>query len=115
MGAPVSLATITDKSAKLRDKCSDALPILSACLNNFCFRVENIIMDGGFAMICGDPGQGKSKVLQFLSHRLEGLDDVVVGIMERPQSSLSDFYRELGELFGVNLRFRTLDIAFIRR
>ena len=73
-------------------------------IDNFCFRVENIIMDGGFAMICGDPGQGKSKVLQFLSHRLEGLDDVVVGIMERPQSSLSDFYRELGELFGLNLR-----------
>jgi len=73
-------------------------------IDNFCFRVENIVMDGGFALISGDPGHGKSKVLQFLSHRLEGLNDVVVGIMERPQSSLSDFYRELGSLFGVNLK-----------
>jgi len=73
-------------------------------IDNFCFRAENLVMDGGYSLICGDPGQGKSKVLQFLAHRLEGLNDVVVGVMERPQSSLSDFYRELGSLFGVNLR-----------
>jgi len=27
----------------------------------------------------------------------------VVGVMERPQSSLNDFYREMGDIFGVNL------------
>jgi type II secretory pathway predicted ATPase ExeA len=73
-------------------------------IDNFCFRVENLVMDGGFALISGDPGQGKSKVLQLLAHRLDGLNEIVVGIMERPQSSLSDLYRELGTLFGVNLR-----------
>lgn len=72
-------------------------------IDNFFFRIENLVMDGGFALICGEPGLGKSKNLQLLAHRLNRLADVVVGVMERPQSSLSDFYRELGELFGVNL------------
>jgi general secretion pathway protein A len=31
------------------------------------------------------------------------MGDVVVGVMERPQSSLSDFYREMGTLFEVSL------------
>jgi general secretion pathway protein A len=72
-------------------------------IDNFFFRLENLVMDGGFALICGEPGLGKSKNLQLLAHKLNRLPDVVVGVMERPQSSLSDFYRELGELFGVNL------------
>jgi type II secretory pathway predicted ATPase ExeA len=72
-------------------------------IDNFFFRIENLVMDGGFALICGEPGLGKSKTLQILANRLNQLADVVVGVMERPQSSLSDFYRELGELFGVNL------------
>lgn len=72
-------------------------------IDSFVFRVENLVMDGGFALICGEPGLGKSKNLQILAHRLNNLGDVVVGVMERPQSNLSDFYREMGTLFGVNL------------
>ena len=72
-------------------------------MDSFFFRLENMVMDGGFALIHGEPGLGKSKNLQLIAHRLEKLDEVVVGVMERPQSSLSDFYREMGELFGVNL------------
>ena len=72
-------------------------------IDSFFFRVENLVMEGGFALICGEPGLGKSKSLQLLAHRLNGLADVVVGVMERPQSNLSDFYRELGHLFAVNL------------
>ncbi len=72
-------------------------------MDAFVFRIENLVMDGGFALVCGDPGLGKSKNLQLLAHRLGRLDSVVVGVMERPQSSLGDFYREMGELFGVNL------------
>lgn len=69
----------------------------------FFFRVENLVMEGGFAMICAEPGLGKSKILQLISHRLSPLQGVSVGVMERPQSSLGDFYRELGAVFGVNL------------
>ena len=73
-------------------------------VNEFIFRLENLVMDGGFALISGEPGLGKSKLLQLVSHRLSRLEDVTVGVMERPQSSLADFYRELGALFDVNLR-----------
>jgi general secretion pathway protein A len=72
-------------------------------IEGFFFRIENLVMDGGFALICGEPGLGKSKNLHLLAHRLNRLSDVVVGVMERPQSNLGDFYRELGELFKVNL------------
>jgi type II secretory pathway predicted ATPase ExeA len=65
--------------------------------------MEGLVMEGGFAMINGDPGLGKSKILQLTAHRLNRLSDVVVGVMERPQSSLQDFYREMSALFGVNL------------
>ena len=72
-------------------------------MDNFIFRLENLVMDGGFALICGEPGLGKSKSLHILASRLECLDDVTVGVMQRPQSNLNDFYREMGALFGVNL------------
>lgn len=72
-------------------------------IDNFFYRLETLIMDGGFAMICGEPGLGKSKNLQLCAQRLSPMNEVVVGVMQRPQSSLADFYREMGELFGVNL------------
>ena len=72
-------------------------------MDSFLFRIETMVMDGGFALISGEPGLGKSKNLQILAHRLERLDEVTVGVMERPQSNLGDFYREMGDLFGVNL------------
>ena len=52
--------------------------------DTFFFRLENIILDGGFTMITGEPGIGKSKTLQLLSFRLRQIGDIVVGIMERP-------------------------------
>ena len=72
-------------------------------MNSFIFRLENMTMNGGFALISGEPGLGKSKTLQIISHQFSKLDEVIVGVMERPQSSVSDFYREMGVLFGVNL------------
>ena len=72
-------------------------------VENFIFRLENLVMDGGFALISGESGLGKSKLLQLVSGKLSQIEDVSVGVMERPQSSLSDFYRELGTVFEVNL------------
>lgn len=69
----------------------------------FALRLETLVTQGGFALITGDPGQGKSKALHWLSHRLTRIPDLSIGVMERPQSKLGDFYRELGELFGVAL------------
>ena len=69
----------------------------------FCRRVEFSMGDGGFVMITGDPGTGKSVALRQLSHRLDKQRDVVVGNIDHPQSRVSDFYRELGDVFGVSL------------
>jgi general secretion pathway protein A len=70
---------------------------------SFVFRMRHLAPHGGFGLICGEPGLGKSKCLQILQGRLETIEDVVVGVMERPQSSVADFYREMGAIFGVNL------------
>lgn len=72
-------------------------------VDSFVRRVELGIADGGFAMLTGDPGTGKSVALRLLATRLRALPDVLVGTIEHPQSRTMDFYRELGELFGVPL------------
>ena len=69
----------------------------------FTLRIQTMANHGGFALITGDPGLGKSKTLQQIAHSLEQIPDLTVGVMQRPQSSLGDFYRELGELFNVGL------------
>jgi general secretion pathway protein A len=76
-----------------------ATPAVDAFLR----RVELGIADGGYIMISGDPGTGKSVVLRLLTQRLQSLRDVVVGTIEHPQSRTMDFYRELGDLFAVPL------------
>ena len=74
-------------------------------IESFCWRIENaLVREGGFALITGDPGTGKSVALRLLAERLSGLRDVKVGALTHPQSNLADFYREMGELFGVSLR-----------
>lgn len=72
---------------------------------DFFWRIENVLVrEGGFAMITGDPGTGKSVVLRTLAERLERQSDLTVGVINHPQSNLADFYREIGEVFGVALR-----------
>ena len=74
-------------------------------IENFCWRIEHAqIREGGFAMIHGDPGSGKSIVLRLLAERLKKLPDITVGAINHPQSNLADFYRELGDIVGVPLR-----------
>ena len=72
-------------------------------IEHFAWRVEQLVTDGGFAVIRGDCGTGKSVALRLVAERLSGLADASVGVVSRPQSGVSDFYRELGELFDVNL------------
>ena len=70
----------------------------------FCWRIEqSLVREGGFALITGEPGTGKSVVLRLLAERLAHVRDLTVGALTHPQSAVADFYRELGDLFGVAL------------
>lgn len=73
-------------------------------IEHFAYRVEQLVQEGGFAMICGESGTGKSVALRIVAQRLAALRDVVVGVLERPQSKAADFYRELGDNFSVKLK-----------
>jgi type II secretory pathway predicted ATPase ExeA len=74
-------------------------------LQSFCWRIENaLVREGGFALVHGEPGSGKSVALRVIAQRLARLADVQLATISRPQGNLGDFYRELGDVFGVPLR-----------
>ena len=72
-------------------------------IEHFCWRVEHLAREGGFALISGEPGLGKSVALRLLAERLAAHRDLALGVFTRPQSGIPDFYRELGDLFSVEL------------
>jgi type II secretory pathway predicted ATPase ExeA len=72
-------------------------------IESFAWRVEQLVTEGGFALISGESGTGKSVALRIVALRLASVRDVVVGALERPQSKNADFYRELGDIFSVKL------------
>jgi general secretion pathway protein A len=78
--------------------------LITPRMESFCWRVENLAREGGFALVTGDPGIGKSVSLRVLVDRLSAVRDVRVGVLSRPQAGLADFYREMGDLFGVELQ-----------
>jgi type II secretory pathway predicted ATPase ExeA len=78
--------------------------VTSTKVNHFAWKVENLIMDGGFALITGEHGLGKSVALRLLNDRFNQIRDVMSVEFTRSQSGLSDFYREMGNLFGVDLK-----------
>jgi type II secretory pathway predicted ATPase ExeA len=82
---------------------TDAL-FIGPKLETFCWRVEHtLIREGGFALISGDPGTGKSVSLRILATKLSSIRDAQVGVIQHASAKLSDFYRELGDIFGVSL------------
>jgi type II secretory pathway predicted ATPase ExeA len=78
--------------------------LVTAEIEHFVWRIEQLVQEGGFALISGESGTGKSVALRIVAERLSRLPDVAVGVLERPQSKSADFYRELGEIFSVKLR-----------
>ena len=78
--------------------------LATASIERFAWRVEQLVQEGGFALISGESGTGKSVALRIVAQRLAALRDVIVGVVERPQSKSGDFYRELGDIFSVQLR-----------
>ena len=62
-------------------------------LESFCWRVQQLAGDGGFALVTGAPGGGKSATLRILAASLATQRDVTVGVISRPQANIADFYR----------------------
>jgi general secretion pathway protein A len=73
-------------------------------MEHFCWRIEETLLpEGGFALVSGEPGTGKSVALRILAERLCNRRDTKVGSVVHPTAHLTDFYRELGDIFGVAL------------
>ncbi len=78
---------------------------LTEAFDRFCWRVEHTLLrEGGFALVSGEPGSGKSAILRLLAERLEAMSELTVAVLTHPQSNLADFYREMGDVFAVSLR-----------
>lgn len=74
-------------------------------LESFFWKFEQTLArDGGFALVSGEPGTGKSVVLRLLAERLSLQPELVTGVLSRPQANVADFYREMGDVFSVPLR-----------
>jgi len=86
----------------LSDIPLDALHV-SGPVESFLGRCENHLTEGGFALLTGVPGLGKSVTLRLLDARLSRMRDVLVRTITYPQCRIGDFYRELGDAFGVPL------------
>lgn len=77
---------------------------VSPRIDSFRRRVLQLAAEGGFAIVTGEPGTGKSATLRILADHLTNQRDLKIGMISRPQASIADFYREMGDLFAVQLR-----------
>lgn len=86
---------------------SDDVPIealwVAPRVESFVARVKGQARDGGFALVSGDPGLGKSVTMRLIEAGLAVQRDVMVGTITHPRAKIGDFYREMGDLFGVSL------------
>ena len=80
---------------------------VSPRVENFLWRIENALLrEGGFAMVTGLPGLGKSVTLRLAEKRLSRLasNERQIAAIHHPQSNVADFYRELGDHFNIALK-----------
>src|SRR3972149_2687481 len=71
---------------------------LTPKVENFCWRTENLAREGGFALVSGEPGGGKSDVLRLLVERLTALRDVKAGLLTPPRAKPAGLFRGVGGL-----------------
>ncbi len=73
-------------------------------VESFCRRVERyLVRQGGFALIGGAPGIGKSVALRLLANRLQRIDRLSVAVLTHPSSSVADFYHEISDRFAITM------------
>ena len=81
----------------------DALWVMPK-IDSFAWRVEQLVQEGGFALISGESGTGKSVALRIVARRLSAVRDVLVGVLERPQSKSAGLLSGAGRHLLVQLR-----------
>ena len=87
--------------------------LTTPAVDSFCRRIEHqLVRQGGFALVAGEPGAGKSVALRLLASRLERTDGLNVAVLAHPSSSIGDFYREMADLFGITLIHNNLWAGF---
>lgn len=72
-------------------------------VESFITRCESHLTEGGFALLTGPPGSGKSVSLRLLTSSLSRRRDVMVRSITYPQCRVGDFYRQLGDAFSLPL------------
>ena len=77
--------------------CATEAPVealyVPARVEDSCWRIElGLIRKGGFVMIHGGPGTGKSVVLRLLAECLARLPDPTVAALSHPQCQSADLY-----------------------
>ena len=78
--------------------------MLTTAVDSFCGRVErHMVRQGGFALIAGEPGTGKSVALRLLADRLGRIEGVSIAVLTHPSSSVADFYHEMGDRFSITM------------
>ncbi len=75
---------------------SPELPIealrLTPAVADFAWPIEHsLVRDGGFALITGDVGTGKSVALRLIAERLAPLPDLTVAALTHPSANRADF------------------------
>jgi general secretion pathway protein A len=74
-------------------------------LDALSYRIRSSLHEGGFSLITGDPGTGKSCCSRLLCDDIAKQDGVLVTKITRPQSSITDLYRELSYVFESHFPF----------
>ena len=78
--------------------------LTTPAIDGFCRRIEHhLVRQGGFALVAGEPGAGKSVALRLLASRIEKAEGLDVAVLSHPSSSNGNFYREMGDVFGVGM------------
>jgi hypothetical protein len=89
---------------------------VSARLESFYWRIENpLLREGGFALVHGEPGSGKSVAMRVIAHRTVRLPDMRLGTISHPQCNLAEAHHQPAPCDGTISRAGTTYPELARR